>query len=85
MTTDLVTPVSSSWCRLLSTEGHQHCGGCDCTCHEKGSYGGENVAQRRPHSFPRPDWAAGRRPKSWVAAKAARKRQQKLLGLVDLD
>lgn len=75
----------STWCRLLSTEGHHECGGCDCTCHERGSYGGTNIKPRRPHSFPEADWAAGRRPRGWreeQAVKRQRLRQEELLGLV---
>jgi hypothetical protein len=73
----------SHTCRVLATETHRHCAGCDCTCHERGSFGGQaSVRGRRPHSFPREDWAHGKRPKWWRDDKTARKREEKLLGLI---
>lgn len=75
----------SRWCSMLSTQGHHECRGCDCTCHELGAYGGVNLTPRRPHSFPLPDWEAGRRPHNWKQEKALRRaqeRQEQLLGLV---
>lgn len=78
--------TTGRWCRLLSTEGHKHCdwGLCDCTCHLKGSYGvpGE---PRRPHSFPRPDWQAGRRPPGWKEAEKKRRKAERLAGLPQTD
>jgi hypothetical protein len=76
--------TTSRACRVLSTEMHQHCPWpkCDCLCHEQGTYGGTNTSPRRPHSFPRPDWEMGKRPKTWKEEKEARKRQERLLGLV---
>lgn len=72
-----------TWCSLLSTEGHKHCRafanwgprgsrGCDCPCHLEGmwSNGGE-TKRRRPHSYPRGDWAR-RQP----AGTAERRRLQ---------
>lgn len=75
----------SAWCSMLSTVGHHECGGCDCCCHEHGTFGGLNLTPRRPHSFSRLDWAAGKRPQGWKEAQAVkrlRQRQEDLLGLV---
>lgn len=83
MTTSVIN--YSDWCSMLSTEGHHECGGCDCTCHEDGCFGGTNLTPRRPHSFPLEDWAHGRRPRGWREAqgvKRQRQRQEQLLGLV---
>lgn len=71
-----------TWCGLLSTEGHKRCRafanwgtkgprGCDCPCHlESGMWVGE-TKRRRPHSYPRKDWA-----RRQAAGTAERRRLQ---------
>lgn len=75
--------TTSRRCRMLSTAMHSQCWGrCDCTCHERGSYGGANTTLRRPHSFPRPDWEEGKRPAGFKEqARRARREEERLFAL----
>ena len=69
----------STWCSVLTTEGHKLCtwSGCTCVCHLRGSEGLHREQPKRPHSVPREVWEqmGANKQRSRVAWLALRHRE----------